>query len=132
EPEALLRCRAIHVGELAILGNAPNGPNTICYLIAEKLPHNLLLALITGCGHNQVGLFNPAVLHQCTFWNEPVDFFVLKQTDLALDNEVATSAIEIVASVTTAELHLVAGIVGPIVKLEAACLQAAQEIGVNL
>ena len=59
------------------------GADLVGDLVTQQLPSPPPVALVASGGDEQVGLLDPAVLHQSAFGHEALDVFELQQPDLA-------------------------------------------------
>src|SRR6266702_3305256 len=79
KPQAVLAGGTPHARELAFLVEAPDRTDTIRGRVAQHSADGLLLALVPGGQHDQVGLPNGAVLHARALGAEAFDVGELDQ-----------------------------------------------------
>jgi len=55
EPEPGLWGSCVHVAQFLSLAESPDRPNPLSDLLAEQFAHQIFLALVAGCQHDQIG-----------------------------------------------------------------------------
>src|SRR5215510_8606668 len=74
--------------------------------LAEQLPHKRLLALVASREHDQVGLQHVAVAKPGAVGDELRNVGKLNQTDLALDDQIRATDVEVIAAAPCQVLEL--------------------------
>ena len=94
----------------------------------RQLPHHLLLVLVAGREHHQVGRqrFAPSFSRDA-LGDEAVDVGKLQQPDLAVDDQVRAADIEVIAAAAPQILHLQPGLVLAVVQPEAARCEPVEQ-----
>src|ERR1700681_3862764 len=98
EPEAGLAGAGVHIAQFLILAEAPDRADALGDLVAEQFAHQMLLALVAGRQHDQVGGNRLATAHSRAFGNKAVDVGKLREANLARNDKVGAADIEIIAA----------------------------------
>src|SRR6266702_6889444 len=132
EPQAWLPGARIHVAQLDAVAKAPGRADTVGDAVAEQLSHQIFLRLVAGGEHDEIGGDGRAVLHPRAFGDEAFDVGVLLQLDRALDDEIGTADIKVIAAATGEVFELPAGAGLAEIELEADVAQAVEQLLVEL
>ena len=71
-----------HVAQLAALVESPDRSDALGDVVAEIVAHDVLLVLVTGRQHDQVGRHDAPVAQPRAFGDEALDVGELQQLDL--------------------------------------------------
>src|SRR5262245_50999839 len=92
----------------------------------------MLLPLVAGRQHDQVGGKRFAATHECACRHEGGDIGELRQSDLAFDDQIRTTDVEVVAAAAGEVLELPPGSVFAEIELEAAALEPIEQFPVDI
>ena len=67
EPQPRLRGAGVHVAQFLPFAETPDWADAVGYLVPEQFSHQVLLALVAGRQHDQVGGKRLAALHPDAF-----------------------------------------------------------------
>ncbi len=118
----------IHVAQFLILAKTPDRADALGDRVAEQFAHQMLLALVAGRQHDQVGGKRLAALHPRALGDKAFDIRKLPQADLAAHDQIGAADIEIIAAATGEVFELPAGAVLAVVELETLALQAIEQV----
>jgi hypothetical protein len=108
------------------------GPTRPATSSPNSFSHQMLLALVAGRQHDQVGRQQVAAAQPCALGDEPGDVGELHQADRAVDDQVGAADIEVVPAAAGQVLELPARAVRAEIEPEADPLQAVEQVLVEL
>src|SRR5690348_15069301 len=73
EPQTWLGGARVHVAQLLSLAETPDRADAFGHRVSEQFAHEILLALVPGCKHDQVGGNGLAALHLRAVTGETFD-----------------------------------------------------------
>ena len=111
---------AVHVAELQAVSKPPYRADPPGGVAPEEPLDRVLLTLVSGCEHDQVGRDRLAGFRSGAFGGEAVQLVVLDQPDRPRGNEIGASDVEIVAAPAREILELPSGSVGTEIEPESA------------
>ena len=124
EPQAGLRRADPHVAQFLAVGiEAPDRPDAAGDVGAEQRTDDVILSLVSGRQHHQVGLQRRAVGQLQSIADELPDVIRLDQPDRSVRDQLGTADIEIIAAAAGAEFQRPAGAVFAELQPEAGLLQ---------
>src|SRR5262245_5018818 len=114
------------------IAESPNRADAGANIIPEQFADQMLLPLVACRQHDQVGGKRLAATHERACRHEGGDIGELRQSDLALDDQIRTSDIEVVATAAGEVLELPPGSVFAEIELEAAALESIEQFFVHI
>ncbi len=121
-----------HGAQLPFLVEAPDGLDALAQLVAEDLPRRGAHVRISRSKHNFVGGQFRAVGKGERVLVDGLDLLALLDVDLAVGDEGRGADVDVVAAAALKVLNEEAGVVGPVVELEAGLGEAVEEGAVLL
>src|SRR5581483_4404555 len=111
---------------------APDRAHTLGDAVAEQFAHRIVLVLVAGRQHDEVGAKDVSALHSCAFGDKAGNVGELHEIDLAFDDEIGAADIEVIAAAAGEIFELPAAAVVAEVELEAFAGETVEQIAVDL
>ncbi len=121
-----------HVAQFLSIAESPNRPEAAGTIVAEQFADQMLLPLVACRQHDQVGGERFPATHARSCRHEGGDIGELRQSDLAFDDQIGTTDIEVVTAAAGEVLELPAAAVFAEIELEAAALEPIQQFFVHV